>query len=224
VTGKLARSARSPRHHDERNTIPDDRAVVRHVGTPRGQRRANDGRHEEGEFETIATLMSRALRHRDDDAIVTRCAPTSRRCARRSTPTPTSRSSRCTTFSPYVAVIAVGAGRDLGGNVPARKISLRIGYTALPDERKVHQVTTPYGGGAAMLVGFCVALAVAMAIPALRNIILFLARDVRVLLARRDLRWWVCWNDFREMSDRRKSPVSSSPRRSCTSVAPRCTN
>jgi UDP-N-acetylmuramyl pentapeptide phosphotransferase/UDP-N-acetylglucosamine-1-phosphate transferase len=57
----------------------------------------------------------------------------------------------------YVAVIAVGAVVTLVANVPARKISLRIGYTALPDERKVHQVTTPYGGGAAMLVGFCVA-------------------------------------------------------------------
>ena len=50
----------------------------------------------------------------------------------------------------YVAVIAVGAVVTLVANVPARKISLRIGYTAAPDERKVHQVTTPYGGGAAM--------------------------------------------------------------------------
>ena len=58
----------------------------------------------------------------------------------------------------YLVVIAVGTIVTLVANVPARKISLRIGYTAQPDARKVHQVVTPYGGGAAMLVGFCVAL------------------------------------------------------------------
>ena len=53
----------------------------------------------------------------------------------------------------YVAVIVIGTLVTLVANVPARKISLRIGYTAQPDARKVHQVVTPYGGGAAMLVG-----------------------------------------------------------------------
>jgi len=100
----------------------------------------------------------------------------------------------------YVAVIAVGAVVTLVANVPARKISLRIGYTALPDERKVHQVTTPYGGGAAMLVGFCVALLVAMAIPALRNIILSSHEMFGVLLAAGVIFVVGVLDDFREMS------------------------
>ena len=71
---------------------------------------------------------------------------------------------------------------------------------ALPDERKVHQVTTPYGGGAAMLVGFCVALLVAMAIPALRNIILSSHEMFGVLLAAGVIFVVGVLDDFREMS------------------------
>jgi len=71
----------------------------------------------------------------------------------------------------YVAVFLVGAVVTLLANRPARTISLNIGYTAQPDERKVHVEVTPYGGGAAMLVGFCVALLVATTIPSLRSVI-----------------------------------------------------
>jgi UDP-GlcNAc:undecaprenyl-phosphate/decaprenyl-phosphate GlcNAc-1-phosphate transferase len=100
----------------------------------------------------------------------------------------------------YVAVIAVGTVVTLVANVPARKISLKIGYTAAPDERKVHQVTTPYGGGAAMLVGFCVALMVAMAIPSLRNVILSSHEMIGVLLAAGVIFVVGVLDDFREMS------------------------
>jgi glycine hydroxymethyltransferase len=53
-----------------RNTIPDDPAQsVRHVGSSRGQRpRETTAGMKEGEFETIASLMARALRQRDDDS------------------------------------------------------------------------------------------------------------------------------------------------------------
>ena len=37
----------------------------------------------------------------------------------------------------YLAVIVVGALVTLIANRPARAISLRVGYVALPDERKV---------------------------------------------------------------------------------------
>src|SRR6202789_3464728 len=100
----------------------------------------------------------------------------------------------------YVAVIAVGTVVTLVANVPARKVSLRIGYTAAPDERKGHQVTTPYGGGAAMLVGFCVALLVAMAIPTLRSIILSSHEMLGVLLAAGVIFVVGVLDDFREMS------------------------
>src|ERR1035441_3764234 len=107
----------------------------------------------------------------------------------------------------YVAVIAVGTVVTLVANVPARKISLRIGYTALPDERKVHQVTTPYGGGAAMLVGFCVALLVSMAIPTLRNVILSSHEMMGVLLAAGVIFVVGVLDDFR---DRKSTRLNSS--------------
>src|SRR5487761_839404 len=100
----------------------------------------------------------------------------------------------------YVAVIAVGTVVTLVANVPARKISLRIGYSALPDERKVHQVTTPYGGGAAMLVGFCVALMVAVTIPTLRSVILSSHEMIGVLFAAGVIFVVGVLDDFREMS------------------------
>ncbi|HEY5092942.1 MAG TPA: MraY family glycosyltransferase [Acidimicrobiales bacterium] len=100
----------------------------------------------------------------------------------------------------YLFVIAVGTIVTLVANVPARKISLRIGYTAQPDERKVHQVVTPYGGGAAMLVGFCVALMVAVAIPALRSVIFSSHEMIGVLLAAGVIFVVGVLDDFREMS------------------------
>ena len=100
----------------------------------------------------------------------------------------------------YLAVVLVGILVTLAANVPARRIALRVGYTAQPDERKVHQVVTPYGGGAAMLVGFCVALIVAMAIPTLRNVITSSHEMLGVLLATGVIFVVGVLDDFREMS------------------------
>jgi len=100
----------------------------------------------------------------------------------------------------YVAVILVGVVVTLVANIPARRIALRVGYTAQPDERKVHQVVTPYGGGAAMLVGFCVSLIVAMGIPTLRNVITSSHEMLGVLLATGVIFVVGVLDDFREMS------------------------
>lgn len=100
----------------------------------------------------------------------------------------------------YVVVLLVGAVVTLVANRPARKISLRVGYTAQPDDRKVHQKVTPYGGGAAMLVGFCVALVVAVFIPSLRTIITSSHEMLGVLLATGVIFVVGVVDDFREMS------------------------
>ncbi len=100
----------------------------------------------------------------------------------------------------YAAIIVIGTLVTLVANVPARKISVRINYTAQPDERKVHQVVTPYGGGAAMLIGFCIALLCAMAIPSLRNVILSSHEMLGVLLAAGVIFVVGVLDDFREMS------------------------
>jgi len=100
----------------------------------------------------------------------------------------------------YVIVMLVGALVTLVANRPARVIALRVGYTAQPDERKVHQKVTPYGGGAAMLVGFCVALVTAVAIPSLRSVITSSNEMMGVLLATGVIFVVGVLDDFREMS------------------------
>jgi UDP-GlcNAc:undecaprenyl-phosphate/decaprenyl-phosphate GlcNAc-1-phosphate transferase len=70
----------------------------------------------------------------------------------------------------YALVLAVAAGATAALTVPARRISERIGYVAMPDERKVHTKPIPYGGGAAMFVGFLVAVLAAAAIPPFHDI------------------------------------------------------
>jgi UDP-GlcNAc:undecaprenyl-phosphate GlcNAc-1-phosphate transferase len=100
----------------------------------------------------------------------------------------------------YVVVALVGALVTLVANRPARVISLRVGYTALPDDRKVHTRVTPYGGGGAMLVGFCVALLFAFLIPTLRNVITSSHEMLGVLLATGVIFVVGLVDDFRDMS------------------------
>src|ERR1017187_2190971 len=100
----------------------------------------------------------------------------------------------------YVAVLVVGAAVTMVANVPARIISQRAGYSAQPDERKVHETVTPYGGGAAMLVGFCVALLVAVTIPPLRSVITSSHEMLGVLIAAGVIFVVGLLDDFREMS------------------------
>ncbi|MHB2029471.1 MAG: glycosyltransferase family 4 protein [Acidimicrobiales bacterium] len=100
----------------------------------------------------------------------------------------------------YAIVAVVGAIVTLFANRPARLISLHVGYTALPDERKVHQRVTPYGGGGAMLVGFCIALLVALFIPSLRAVITSSHEILGVLLATGVIFVVGVVDDFREMS------------------------
>jgi UDP-GlcNAc:undecaprenyl-phosphate GlcNAc-1-phosphate transferase len=100
----------------------------------------------------------------------------------------------------YVVVMLVGAVVTVAANVPARIISTRVGYLAQPDERKVHEKATPYGGGAAMLIGFCVALLVAVFVPALRTVITSSHEMLGVLLAAGVIFVVGMLDDFREMS------------------------
>jgi UDP-GlcNAc:undecaprenyl-phosphate GlcNAc-1-phosphate transferase len=73
-------------------------------------------------------------------------------------------------FGWYAVVLAVAAGATAALTVPARRISMRVGYVALPGDRKMHTKPIPYGGGAAMFLGFLVAVLSAAAIPAFRSI------------------------------------------------------
>ena len=70
----------------------------------------------------------------------------------------------------YGLVLVVAAGATAALTVPAKRIALRVGYVALPGDRTVHKKAIPYGGGAAMFMGFMVAVLAAAAVPQLRPI------------------------------------------------------
>lgn len=100
----------------------------------------------------------------------------------------------------YFALALVAAVVTMVANRPARTISLAVGYTAQPDERKVHQRVTPYGGGGAMFVGLCVGLIVAVFVPSTRAVITSSREMSGVLVAAAVIFVVGLVDDFREMS------------------------
>ena len=70
----------------------------------------------------------------------------------------------------YGLVLVIAAGSTAALTVPAKRISQRVGYVAHPGPRSVHDRPIPYGGGAAMFVGFLVAVLAAAAMPPLRQL------------------------------------------------------
>src|SRR5580658_8794031 len=70
----------------------------------------------------------------------------------------------------YVLVLVVAIGATAAITIPARRVSLRVDYVAMPNERNMHTKPIPYGGGAAMFLGFLVAVLSASAVPAFRPV------------------------------------------------------
>ncbi len=66
-----------------------------------------------------------------------------------------------------VLVIAAAATALLTG--PARRIAYKVGYVCIPGPRSVHDKPIAYGGGAAMFMGFLIAVLAAAAMPAFRQ-------------------------------------------------------
>ena len=100
----------------------------------------------------------------------------------------------------YGIIALVGALITLMANPSARRIAVAVNYSAQPDERKVHQVITPYGGGGAMLVGLSLSLIVAFILPATRAVIESSHEMLGVLLAAGVMFAVGVFDDFREMS------------------------
>ena len=65
----------------------------------------------------------------------------------------------------YAAVLAVAAGATYVLAFGVRRVAVRLGAVVLPDDRKVHASATPTAGGAAMFLGFLVAMGVASQLP-----------------------------------------------------------
>jgi UDP-GlcNAc:undecaprenyl-phosphate/decaprenyl-phosphate GlcNAc-1-phosphate transferase len=100
----------------------------------------------------------------------------------------------------YAVVLAVAAAATAATALPAARVASRVGFVALPDERRVHTRATPYGGGAAMFLGFLAATMVAAAIPALRPIFHDSSEPLGVVLAAAAIFAVGLIDDAREMS------------------------
>ena len=64
-------------------------------------------------------------------------------------------------WAAYAAVFVAAAVTTYLLIPVARRTAARVGAVVLPDERRVHESPTPTLGGAAMLAGFIVAMAIA---------------------------------------------------------------
>jgi UDP-GlcNAc:undecaprenyl-phosphate GlcNAc-1-phosphate transferase len=70
----------------------------------------------------------------------------------------------------YALVAAVAAIGTYLAMFPIRRLALRVGFVAEPDERRVHTRVTPYGGGVAMFAAFLVAMMAASQLPGLQSV------------------------------------------------------
>ncbi|HEX3947040.1 MAG TPA: MraY family glycosyltransferase, partial [Acidimicrobiales bacterium] len=100
----------------------------------------------------------------------------------------------------YAVVLLVAAAGTAALCLPARWLSVRVGYVALPDERKVHNKATPYGGGPAMFLGFLIAMMVARTIPALHTVFKGSSEPLGVVLAAAAIFAVGLIDDVRDMS------------------------
>jgi UDP-GlcNAc:undecaprenyl-phosphate GlcNAc-1-phosphate transferase len=100
----------------------------------------------------------------------------------------------------YALVLVVAAVATAGLTVPARRFAVLTGYVAPPNERTMHTKPIPYGGGAAMFLGFLTAVLAAAAVPALRPIFTDSPEILGVVLAAGAIFAVGLIDDFREMS------------------------
>src|ERR1700722_6054501 len=83
----------------------------------------------------------------------------------------------------YAVVLAVAAGATAACTWPARWVAIRVGHVDVPDDRKIHTQTVPYGGGAAMFMGFLVAMLVAGLLSPLHVIFTNSSEPLGIVLA-----------------------------------------
>ena len=100
----------------------------------------------------------------------------------------------------YVLVLVAAGAVTAAVTWPARALSLRVGYVDWPTDRKMHTRAVPYGGGAAMLLGFLAAMVVAASIPALSNLFVSSSEPLGVVLAGAAIFGIGLIDDVKEMS------------------------
>lgn len=100
----------------------------------------------------------------------------------------------------YAVVLVVAAAVTALACGPAAWIARRVGYVARPGDRMVHTRTTPFGGGAAMFLGFLVAMMVAAVVPGLHSLFRGSSEPLGVVLAGAAIFGVGLIDDVRDMS------------------------
>jgi UDP-GlcNAc:undecaprenyl-phosphate/decaprenyl-phosphate GlcNAc-1-phosphate transferase len=100
----------------------------------------------------------------------------------------------------YALVMAVAIAATAAATWPARAVAIKVGYVDIPNDRKMHDRITPYGGGGAMFIGVCVAIGVASFIPALKPVFSQSSEVLGVLIASAAIFIVGLLDDFRTMS------------------------
>lgn len=100
----------------------------------------------------------------------------------------------------YAVIFGVAAAVTAGACLPALWLSRRVGYVARPGDRRIHTETTPYGGGAAMFVGFLVAMMVATALGRLHAVFAGSSEPLGIVLAAAAIFGVGLIDDVRDMS------------------------
>ena len=100
----------------------------------------------------------------------------------------------------YLVVGAVAAGVTFLVTFAMRWLAPRVGAMAMPGPRSMHDRPIPYLGGAAMFVGFLVAIAVASRIPQFHEMFVDNSEAVGLLLAAAVMFVVFVIDDFRDVS------------------------
>ncbi|HTZ09503.1 MAG TPA: MraY family glycosyltransferase [Acidimicrobiales bacterium] len=100
----------------------------------------------------------------------------------------------------YVAVAAVAAVGTFLVMFPVRRIAVRAGFVDEPDERRIHDRVTPYGGGVAMFLAFLVAVLVASQLHQLQSLFQGSSEPLGLVLGAGVIFVVGCIDDARDMS------------------------
>ena len=105
-----------------------------------------------------------------------------------------------TPWAAYALVFAVAAATTWAITPIVRRVSVRLGAIVRPDERRVHEVPTPTLGGAAILLGFLVAMGVAALLSDFDDVFVNATEPIGVMVAALLMYMVGAYDDVRDMS------------------------
>lgn len=105
-----------------------------------------------------------------------------------------------TPWAAYAVVFAVAAVVTGVLTPVVKRVSVSLGAIVSPDERRVHEVPTPSLGGAAMLLGFLVAMGVAATLADFDEVFVNATEPIGVMVAALVMYLVGAYDDVRDMS------------------------